>query len=54
MIDDLLYDLDLTKYQTELYKALLKLKEGKVSEIAEEAGVPRNKAYSNLEKLYKD
>lgn len=54
MIEDLLYDLDLTKYQTELYKALLRIKRGKVSEIAEEAGVPRNKAYSALESLYED
>lgn len=54
MIDDLLYDLGLTKYQTKLYKSLLRLKEGKVSEISEEAGVPRNKAYSALESLYED
>jgi len=53
-IDEVLHKFGMSNYQTRLYKSLLSLKEAKVPEIADKAGVPTNKAYGDLDWLYQN
>ncbi len=51
IIDKVLTDLGLTKYEAMVYWALIKLGEAKAIEIAQTSGVPREKTYQVLREL---
>ena len=51
VIDKVLTDLGLTKYEAMIYRALIKLGEAKALEIAQTSGVPREKTYQVLREL---
>ncbi len=51
VIDKVLTDLGLTKYEAMIYRALIKLGEAKALEIAQNSGVPREKTYQVLREL---
>ena len=51
VLDKILTDLGLTKYEAMIYRALIKLGEAKALEIAQTSGVPREKTYQVLREL---
>ncbi|MEM0056925.1 MAG: helix-turn-helix domain-containing protein [Candidatus Geothermarchaeota archaeon] len=51
VIDKVLMDLGLTKYEAMVYRSLIKLGEAKAVEIAQASGVPREKTYQVLREL---
>lgn len=51
VLDKVLTDLGLTKYEAMVYRSLIKLGEAKALEIAQTSGVPREKTYQVLREL---